>query len=303
MLIVGGSGNLGDRICNFFVKKKFNLINIDKKKINNSNKIDFINLNLNKKITKNKLPKNIDIIIFSAGYIGGTDSTKNKNINKYFKLNLYTLSNLLENIDISKLKKIIFLSSEQVYGDNQVNFDKKKKIFLEPRPKNYYGASKLIAEKYLYYFYYFNKKKFNVDILRIPRVIDLSEDNLFYKLLKNCSLRKKINISNINEKFNFIFISDLLSLLNRSIKQKKKLYRILDLGSKEGKPFNVFQIIKKIDKILKIKTKISFDNNKLTHNPLNIKINYYYTIKSLKQKSQVSIEKMIELISNKYGFK
>ena len=55
-----------------------------------------------------------------------------------------------------------------------------------------------------------------------------TEDNLFYKLLKIVH-QKKINISNINEKFNFIFISDLLSLLNQSIKQKK-LYRILDLG-------------------------------------------------------------------------
>ncbi len=302
ILIIGGSGNLGLKICNFFLKKKYSLINIDKKKVKSSKKISFINLDLNKNISKDKLPINIDIVIYSAGYIGGVESLKNNNINKYFKLNLYSLSNLLENIDISKLKKIIFFSSEQVYGDNQINFDKKKKIFFEPRPKNYYGASKLIAEKYLYYFYCSNKKKFNVDILRIPRVIDYSKDNLIYKLLNYCSLKKKINISNINERFNFIFISDFLNLINQSLKQKKKIYRILDLGSKDYRSFNIFEIVKKIDKVLKTKTDISF-SNRSTHNPVNLKINYDYSNKSLNLNSQVCITKMIKLIKNKYGFK
>ena len=51
----------------------------------NKLKINYINLDLNKKISKKKLPKNVDIIIFSAGYIGGIDSIKHEHINKYFK--------------------------------------------------------------------------------------------------------------------------------------------------------------------------------------------------------------------------
>ena len=68
-------------------------------------KIKFINCNLVKKINIKKLPKDIDIIIFSAGYTGGVDSTKDNFIDKYFKYNLYSLSNLLESIKKSKLKK------------------------------------------------------------------------------------------------------------------------------------------------------------------------------------------------------
>ena len=114
VLIVGGSGNLGTKICKFFLKPNYKLINLDKKKLKNFDKVNFINFDLTKKINKNNLPKNINIIIFSAGHIGGLDSLKNDTAEKYFKYNLYTLSNLLENIQNSKLKKIVFFSSEQV---------------------------------------------------------------------------------------------------------------------------------------------------------------------------------------------
>ena len=64
-------------------------------------------------------------------------------------------------------------------------------------------------------------KKFGIDILRIPRVTDLSQNSLFYKLLNRCSLNKKIEITNSKEKFNFIFIDDFLDVIAKTIKQKK----------------------------------------------------------------------------------
>ena len=303
ILIVGGSGNLGIKICNFLTKTNNRLINLDKRKIKNSNKISFIKCDLTKKIDKKKLPKDIDIIIFSAGYTGGIESKDDKFIDKYFKLNLYSLSNLLEGIEISKLKKIIFFSSEQVYGDNQTNINKKKNTFFEPKPKNYYGASKLIAEKYLNYVYSFHNKKFGIDILRVPRVIDLSENTLFYKLIKSCSLRKKINITDNREKFNFIFVDDFLNIISRTITQKKKLFRILDICSKDYKSFSIINIIKLIDQTINTKTKILIKNKKFFHNPFNLKIDYNYSYESLKQNSKISVKKMIELIKDKYGFK
>ena len=303
VLIVGGSGNLGLKICKSFLKTNYKLINLDKKKLKNFDKINFINFDLTKKINKNNLPKNINIIIFSAGHIGGLDSVKNDTAEKYFKYNLYTLSNLLENIQNSKLKKIVFFSSEQVYGDNQSNINKKKNIFYEPEPKNYYGVSKLMAEKYLNYYYNFYDRKFGIDILRIPRVIDLSQNSLLYKLLNDCSVKKKIEITNIKEKFNFIFMDDFLNVLTQVTKQKKNLFRILDLGSKDRKSFSIIQIVKMIDKTINTKTKILTKNKKFTHNPINLKIDYNFSHKSLKQYPKWSVRKMIELVSNKYGFK
>lgn len=303
VLIVGGSGNLGIKICKSFLKTNYKLINLDKKKLKNFDKINFINFDLTKKINKNNLPKNINIIIFSAGHIGGLDSLKNDTAEKYFKYNLYTMSNLLENIQNSKLKKIVFFSSEQVYGDNQSNINKKKNIFYEPEPKNYYGVSKLMAEKYLNYYYNFYDRKFGIDILRIPRVIDLSQNSLLYNLVENCSVKKKIDITNINEKFNFIFIDDFLNELSQVIKQKKKNFRILDLGSKDRKSFSIIEIVKMIDKIFNLKTKILIKNEKFTHNPINLKIDYSFSYKSLNQHPKYSVRKIIELLRDKYEFK
>ena len=123
ILIVGGSGNLGSKICKSLDQTNHKLFNLDKKKNKKLSKIKFINCNLVKKINIKKLIKDIDIIIFSAGYTGGVDSTKDNFIDKYFKYNLYSLSNLLESIKI-KIKNNFF-SSEQVYGDNQFNINKK----------------------------------------------------------------------------------------------------------------------------------------------------------------------------------
>ena len=146
-------------------------------------------------------------------------------------------------------------------------------------------------------------KKFGIDILRIPRVTDLSQNSLFYKLLNRCSLNKKIEITNSKEKFNFIFIDDFLDVIAKTIKQKKKLFRIFDLGSKDCKSFSIIDIIKIIDKTIYTKSKILNKKNIFTHNPCNFKIDYKFSYKSLGQYPKWSVKKMIELISIKYGFK
>ena len=52
ILIVGGSGNLGNKICNFLIKTNNKLFNLDKRKTKNLNKISFIKCDLTKKISK-----------------------------------------------------------------------------------------------------------------------------------------------------------------------------------------------------------------------------------------------------------
>ena len=76
----------------------------------------------------------------------------------------------------------------------------------------------------------------------------------------------------------------------------------MDLGSRDYKPFNLIDIIKMIDKFMNTKTKITFSNNKTTHNPINLKINYDFSYNSLKENPKVTVKKMIKLIIIKHGF-
>ena len=241
ILIVGGFGQLGK----FIIKKllfsqKYKILVIDRKKNKSYKNIEYLNLNLST-LNKTDLPKNIKYLIFLAGVNGGPESIKEKYANKFLKNNFYNLVKFLDKMNTSYLKQIIFFSSEQVYGDGQTNI--KSGDLFEPKPKNYYGLSKLLAEKYLYTFYKQKKGRVKIDILRLPRVIDLSTKNLIYNLMLNIKKNKKIFVTNFKERFHFIYIDDLLKILVNLLDKKSRTFKIIDIGTKDRKSYSIYNLI------------------------------------------------------------
>ena len=170
LLLVGGSGQIGLKIIDS-LKSKFNLYVFDNK-ILNIKEIKFIKKNCLNNNDLKKLPKNFDATIFLIGKKGGPKSLNINYYKDYFKSNCETLINFLHSKRINFQKKIIFFSTEHVYGDNTVVGNKK---FEEPNPKNFYGSTKLLSEKILYNFW--DNNKISVDILRVPRII-IDEKNI-----------------------------------------------------------------------------------------------------------------------------
>ena len=300
ILIVGGFGQLGK----FIIKKlqssnKYEILVIDRKKNTNFKGIKKINLNLSA-LNKINLPKDIKYLIFLAGANGGPESLNEKFEYKFLINNFYNLVKFLDKMNTKNLKQIIFFSSEQVYGDNQINI--KSKDFCEPKPKNYYGLSKLLAEKYLYTFYKKKNSKIKIDILRLPRVIDLSKKNLIFKLMFNLKKNKKIYVTNLKEKFHFIYIDDLLNILINLLNKKDNKFKILDIGSKDRKSFSIFDLINIISKVCKAKYRLITKNYGHTHNPENLKLNYKYSYNTLRVKPKITVKDIIKLIKAKHGF-
>jgi len=112
VLITGAKGFLGKKISNYFAKKKFKLILIDKYPIKISKKIDtyvcdFTNeedREINFQIIKKKY-KSIDLIINNAGYTGSVndkgwitkfENQDLKNWNKAFEVNLNSIFHLVK---------------------------------------------------------------------------------------------------------------------------------------------------------------------------------------------------------------
>lgn len=300
ILIVGGFGQLGK----FIIKKllfsqKYKILVIDRKKNKSYKNIEYLNLNLST-LNKTDLPKNIKYLIFLAGVNGGPESIKEKYANKFLKNNFYNLVKFLDKMNTSYLKQIIFFSSEQVYGDGQTNI--KSGDLFEPKPKNYYGLSKLLAEKYLYTFYKQKKGRVKIDILRLPRVIDLSTKNLIYNLMLNIKKNKKIFVTNFKERFHFIYIDDLLKILVNLLDKKSRTFKIIDIGTKDRKSYSIYNLINIISKVYKVKYKASARNYKYTHNPENIKLNYKYSYNTLRERPTRTVKDIIKLIKEKHGF-
>ena len=298
ILIAGGGGELGNCLIDHIKNKKYKIFVLDKKFKNKTklSKIKYSKFDFLKKKKVQNLPKNIDVVFFFVGMIGGIESLEIHNLKKYIDINCETLINFLKILNKKKVGKIIFTSTEHVYGDKIMK--KSDVIENEPNPKNFYGVSKLLSEKILYN--YFKKKSTCVDILRFPRVITFTNENLIMRLKKNAMNNAKIYLDNANLKFNFIFINDLLSAFENCINQKNSKFRVLNIFN-NSKPISLVEMIKVIKKELSINFETEHLNDKFlkNHNPTNLKVSNKCTKQLLKWEPRFTNKQILKKIVNK----
>lgn len=128
-LLTGSSGFVGKNIIHFFKKEKIDVIEINRKQL--------------QQVTFN-IESNDYSIIHLAGKVH--DLKKTSNPDEYYKVNFKLTKNLYDAFLKSEAKKFIFISSVKAAAD-QVNG-----LLTEdtvPDPKTNYGKSKLMAEQYI----------------------------------------------------------------------------------------------------------------------------------------------------------
>ena len=264
ILITGAAGYIGN--CLFsYLKKKYEVYGLDKVANNNNKffyKADLLNIKLTNQILKKLKP---DLIIHLAGQ-STVDSIENKK--NYIKNNQDATANLIKSMKVNAIKKIIFSSTAAVYkSNNNKIFSERSKI----KPNNIYGSTKYKCELFIrqsnlnyIIFRFFNVcssiPKLNVGEIHNPEthLIPLA----VHKILKN----KKINIYGNDFKTrdgtcirDYIHIFDLCLAFEKTLQLmflNKISKKIINLGS--GCGFTTLEVIKKIQKIIKKKNKISF---------------------------------------------
>ena len=282
ILLTGATGFIGFNILEkirdknkVFIIQRQN----SKKKIKNSNNIKVLNFNnyntLSKKLKKIK----VDIIIHCATHY--KKEHQSKDIFKFIESNILFGNIILENIKNLNAKKFINFST------TWENINKKKHY-----PKNLYAAY---------------KKGFN-------NIIDYYKNKLpeikFYNLIitdtfGNNDTRKKI-INTLREKFNknkisFIVSKNLyLNLLNvDDIVSAVKIFinNNIQPGQfvlKNSKYFNIYKLVKFINKNINKKMRIKWKSNKI----IKDEILNYKKLKSWKPKKS-NINDIKKLILNK----
>lgn len=290
ILLMGGNGEVGFSLAQK-IDSKYKVFIFDKKKkyLKNSN-IKFLFGNLFNKRNLNTITKNVDVIIYLIGKKGGPDSLHLKNYKEYFDTNCELIFNFLNENKFTKLKKIIFFSTEHVYGD-KANI-KNKLLKKEVYPKNYYGSTKLIAEKILLNF--FKKNKVNVDILRIPRVIQNNKD-FISNMINQAFKSKKIIINQSKASFYFLHIDDLIDAVNISINQINTKFRILNLVN-NSKSVDLKYLAKNIKVLFSSPIDIKLKNikNFKDHNPINHVISNIQAKEILKWHPKISTKMIIK---------
>ena len=303
IIVTGGLGFIGSNLVHLLLKKKFNVINIDKisyasnfyntKEYKKNKKYKFIRCDLN---NKNKLQKifktHKPIAVFNLAAETHVDRSIDGPEN-FIKSNILGVYNLLEVFKKYSRKnskvKLIHISTDEVYGDilrgrSDENFPYK--------PSSPYAASKASSDHLVYSY---------VRTYKIPAIITNCSNNygpkqhpekLIPKLIYNIIKNKPLPIygKGLNSR-EWIFVEDHCEALIK-ILQKGKIGNFYNIGSNINKTNmeitrSLIKIAKKNIRIGK-SVKINFVKDRPGHD-LRYALNSKKTINELKWKPKINL--------------
>lgn len=244
--VTGADGFLGKRLCSFLEKKGYDVVRYG------SDNLDIRN--------EFKISNDIEAIYHLAAlnkpYFSKTNPMET------FRTNVLGTLNLLEAVKSSNVKKIIFTSSILVYKNLKKTKETDSVAYNGIYP---YGLEKLIAEEYIKI--YSGLSGFEYIIFRISGIYGPGmRKNPVFDIIQGFLNGKVKLFVNRNSVYNFVYIDDVVSALEKSLNWKNE---ILNISSDENaKIIDIYNFIsknfaKKDVKIEDEKTIIKiFGNNK-----------------------------------------
>ena len=255
ILVTGVAGFIGSNIASELIKRGHKVIGVDDlsngKKLNIPKKCKFYRLDLSDKVKLNKINENIDQIFHLAGQSSGEKSFEDpiKDLEK----NTISTLNLINFAIRKKVKKLIFASSQSVYGNvDDIAVSEKYKV----NPLSCYGNSKLSSENYLKIF----KDKLPYVIFRINNVYGYGQDldNLKQGMvsiyLAQALKHNKIIVKGSLHRFrDFVHIDDVVDCWIRAAVNRNIKNVIFNLGTgKKTYVKEILYIIRKNFKNIKV---------------------------------------------------
>mgnify|MGYP000026390153 CR=1 FL=1 len=269
IIITGCSGYIGSCLF-FYLRSKYKIIGIDKKKTNlfTINNYDLLNFNKINQILKKEKP---DLIVHLAAQ-SLVDETVKKD--KYYLNNIMATTNLLKCMKINNLNNLIFSSTAAVYKVKNNLINEKDNL----NPISTYAKTKHECEKLI------KKSKINSIILRFFNVCSSMsinnkkivgelhdpETHLIPTVVYKNLHQKKVYLYGNNYQTpdgtcirDYIHIKDICSAIDKSINYLTNNFiksQIINIGSSSH--LTNLQIIKKIDNLTKLKTNYEVKKNR-----------------------------------------
>lgn len=299
IFITGASGYIGN-ILSKSLSKSFFIVAGSQKKIQplfkkKNIKYKIINYGSVKSLKKNL--ENIDAVIHLVGM--NKEECKKKNTKSLAFKEKVTL-NIVKACKHNKIKKLIYLSSSQVYKDFQKKSINEKSKLDKVDP---YSLSHLLAEKII-----LSENIENYTIIRASNIFGLFEkkkygekkNNLVHSLFDEAIKYSTITLNNPNIKKNFLPISILIANIKLILNSNKYDRKIMNLGFKSMNLYNLAKIIKdrfeslKNRKINILITK-KLNNNKSNHKYISLIKKFAYS----KKKFIIEIDNIINFLIKK----
>ena len=238
ILIIGGSGFIGQNLIKELNHLKYNVISASRKIPNTRNKfkkVKYICLDISKKNHFKRIKEKIDIVINLGGNINHSNKTET------YKSHFIGCKNLVDFFKSKNLNIFIQIGSSLEYG--KVSTPHKEKF--KCKPNSHYGLAKLKATNYI--------KKSNLPyvVLRLYQVYGpfKKKNRLISTAIDSLIKRKIFKSSNGIQIRDFMYISDLISLIKLILRKRNLNQGIYNVGS--GKGIQVRKILAKIKFIIK----------------------------------------------------
>jgi len=246
ILIIGGSGFIGSKLIDFYLKKKFNVFSISltlKKNKNIPNLKNFYFDISNKKKCTNFFNKySFHYIINLAGYVDHRSFyTKNNNI---IESHLLGTLNTVLNVNKSVLIKYLYIGSSDEYGSNT---SPQNEIFRE-MPSSTYSFAKTSSTHFLQMIS--RAENFPSSIVRIFLTYGpgQKENRFIPQIIKGCLENSKFKTSSGKQLRDFCYIDDVVRAINMVLISKKSFGKIYNIGS--NKPIQIKKVVKMIRSII-----------------------------------------------------
>lgn len=299
IFITGASGYIGSILAES-LSKSFFIVAGSKKKIRpllkkKNIKYKIINYESVKSLKKNL--KNIDAVIH---LVGMNKKMCEKKHTQSLAFKKKTTLNIVKACKYNRIKKLIYLSSSQVYKDFQKKSINEKSELDKVHP---YSLSHLLAEKII-----LSEDIENYTIIRASNIFGLfkikkygeQKNNLVHSLFDEAIKFNSITLNNPNIKKNFLPISILIANIKLILNSNKYDRTIMNLGFKSMTLYSLSKIIKNRFKILKnkkinISIKKKLNNNKTNHKYISLIKKFAYS----KNKFIMEIDNTINFLMKK----
>lgn len=305
IFISGAAGFIGSHLTDFLYKKypSAHFILFDKityaankrylKNIINSKRVKFVKKDLIDFVSLIKILKGVDLAINVAAESHVDNSFGNSLL--FTKTNTLGTHSFLESCRINKVKKIIHISTDEVYGENNGT------AFSEERflnPTNPYSASKagadMIANSYIHSY------KMPINIIRANNIFGTRQypEKLISKTIYNFLTKKKMTIHGDGNYYrHYLAVEDFCEGIFSIIKKGKK-FEIYNIASDDF--YKITDVIKLIANYLNVnyQKNITFIKNR----PFNDKIYKINCekIKKLKWSTTIKLKDQIGFLCNWY---
>jgi nucleoside-diphosphate-sugar epimerase len=236
-LLIGASGFVGTRLINQLGKD--NCINIDK-----NLSLTYPEITVIKDIRENNLVSVIPIQTDKIILLAAEHRDDVSPISLYYDVNVQGTKNVLEAMDQSNKKDIVFISSVAIYGLNKKNPNENH----PSNPFNHYGKSKWQAEEVLRE--WFNKDPENRTLTIIRPTVIFGERNRgnVYNLLKQIATGKFLMVGNGSNKKSLAYVGNIVAFIDHCLQINKSGYYLFNYT--DSPDINMNELVHQVEKSL-----------------------------------------------------